>query len=99
MFTGNGALYEGDQCLGDASYMVEIIPPELPGGVTRISGQIAETDIDLFGLFVRSNPPKLTLHLEGGIRWDCGLASSDGRLRPVGSSLYRVVDGGRVDAF
>jgi hypothetical protein len=95
-FVGNGALFEGDIRLGDASYVVEITPSALPGGLTRISGQITATEIDLFGLFIRNPPPRLTLHMEDDVRWECGLANIDGRLHPVGVPLYRMVAGERV---
>jgi hypothetical protein len=96
-FSGDGSLYEGETELGDVSYSVHLARPSLPGGLTRISGEIIDTVIDLFALFARKEPPQLTLHMEDGVRWDCGLASVDGRLHPVGKRLYRLVDGRREE--
>ena len=99
VFVGDGALYEGDQRLGDARYQVDITAPSLPGGVTRVSGYVTASEIDFLSLFMRKAPPNLTLHLEEGLRWDCRLASVEGRLHPVGVRLYRVVNGQREDVF
>ena len=61
----------------------------------RISlAQITDTKIRLTNLIVRN--ATLTLQLADGVRWDCHLAGG-GRLRSVGSRMYRVVDGQRVE--
>jgi hypothetical protein len=96
-FDGIGALYEGARRLGEAHYHVEITWPALRGGPSHTRGRFVGGDVDLLALYQRNDSPKLTFHLEGGLRWDCRSVDPSSQLVSTGSRPYNLVDGVKIE--
>lgn len=77
--SGRGRIWDGEQAvLDDVPYSVTITTRD--SGMRHIDGSIDGDFETLTTLMMAEPPPKLVLELDDGRRWDCYLASNNGRL-------------------
>jgi hypothetical protein len=84
--SGRGRVWLNGIMVGGASYVVTVSQQEHLARtlgseqcLRRIQGRLVQVDPGV-NLFTLSNEESITLELEDGRRWDCGLEDGDGRL-------------------